>query len=178
MREIEVKILGIDPAEIRKRLKKAGARKVFEGEISARFYDFPDGRIRKSGNHLRLRKFGEEKVELTFKRLKGRKNVKDNEETDVIVGSFEDADAVLRGIGLSVVRGYKKKRERYALGKIKYEIDKYPKIPPLVEVEAKSESPSRAKKELEKGVRIIGYEMKDTKPWNGFEVHRHYGKKL
>ena len=42
MHEIEVKILDINPAEIRKKLRKAGARKTFEGKIDARFYDFPD----------------------------------------------------------------------------------------------------------------------------------------
>ncbi len=178
MHEIEVKILDIIPSEIKKVLKKIGARKVFEGAIEARFYDFPDGRIKKAGNHLRLRKFGKEKIELTFKRLVSRKKYKQNEETDIIVEDFNAMDSLLKSLGLTKVRDYKKKRTRYKAGNFQYEIDKYPKIPAFVEIEVKSSNASKAKKQLEKAVRLIGYSMKDTKPWDGFEVSRHYGVRL
>jgi adenylate cyclase class 2 len=178
MNEIEVKILDINPVEIRKKLRKAGARKVFEGVIEARFYDFPDNRIKKAGNHIRLRKFGKEKVEVTFKKLKSKKKYKHNEEIDIIVNSFEAAHKFLNFLGLSKSKGYRKKRERYKLKDFQFEIDKYPKIPHFVEVEAKSNDANKARKMLEKAVNLLGYRMKDTKPWNGFEVHKHYKKTI
>lgn len=178
MNEIEVKILDINPAEIRKKLRKAGARKVFDAEIDARFYDFPDKRIQKQGNHLRLRKIKGQKIELTFKKLKSKKKYKHNDETDIVIDDFNAMHKALISLGLTNYKGYKKRRERYKIGKYQYEIDKYPQIPHFVEIEAKSESAAKAKKELEKAVKILGYTMKDTKPWNGFEVHKHYHKKI
>jgi len=177
MHEIEVKILDIDPAEIRKKLKKAGARKVFKAKIEARFYDFPDERIKNAGNHVRLRKIGN-KVEITFKKLKSRKKYKHNEETDIEVNDFNSADKFLKTLGMTKVKGYTKTRERHKLGDFQFEIDKYPKIPYFVEIEAKSDDADKARKLLEKAVRLLGYKMKDTKPWNGFEVHKHYKKKI
>ncbi len=178
MHEIEVKILDINPAEIRRKLKKAGAKKVFEGKIDARFYDFPDSRVRKAGNHVRLRKFGKKKTELTFKHIKSRKKYKHNEEIDIVVPDFEAAHRFLTLLGLTNVKGYRKKRERYKLKNFQYEIDKYPKIPHFVEIEAKSDNPKKAKKLLQKAVKLLGYTMADTKPWNGFEVHQYYKKKI
>jgi adenylate cyclase class 2 len=176
--EIEVKILDINPDEIRKKLRKAGAKKAFDGIIEARFYDFPDSRVKKAGNHVRLRKFGSKKVELTFKKLKSRKKYKHNEELDIVVPDFESMHRFLALVGLSNYKSYRKKRERYKLGSFQFEIDKYPKIPHFVEIEAKSKDEKKAKKELEKAVKLIGYTMGDTKPWNGFEVHKHYKKKM
>jgi len=175
--EIEVKILGINPNEIRKKLRKAGAKKAFEGVIEARFYDFPDNRVKKAGNHIRLRKFGSQKIELTFKKLKSRKKYKHNEEIDLIVPDFESVHRFLTLVGLTKCKSYRKKRERYKLGNFQFEIDKYPKIPHFVEIEAKSKDEKKAKKELEKAVKVLGYKMSDTKPWNGFEVIQYYKKK-
>ena len=39
MKEIEVKILEIDVASIKKKLDSLGAKKVFEGELTASYYD-------------------------------------------------------------------------------------------------------------------------------------------
>jgi len=178
MNEIEVKILDINPVKIRKTLKKAGAKKIFKVKIDARFYDFPDGRIRKAGNHLRLRKVGSVKTEMTFKKLKSKKKYKHNEEVDIEVKDFNDTDKFLKMMGLTKVKSYTKTRERYKLKNFQYEIDKYPKIPAFVEIEAKSKDAKKAKALLEKAVKVLGYTMKDTKPWNGFEVHKHYNKKI
>jgi len=178
MNEIEVKILGIDPAEIRKRLKKAGAKKIFKAKIDARFYDFPDGRIQKAGNHVRLRKVGSVKTEFTFKKLVSKKKYKHNKETDITINDFKKAHEFLTSIGLTKVKSYTKTRERYKLKNFQYEIDKYPKIPVFVEIEVKSNDAKKSKKELEKAVKVIGYKIEDTKPWNGFEVHKHYKKKI
>jgi len=178
MNEIEVKILDIDPVKIRNILKKAGAKKIFKEKIDAKFYDFPDGRIQKAGNHLRLRKVGKVKTEITFKKLKSKKKFKHNEEVDINVDDFNKADTLLKMLGFTKTKEYTKTRERYKLKKFQYEIDKYPKIPHFVEIEVKSNNAKQAKALLEKAVKVIGYTIKDTKPWNGFEVHKHYKKKI
>jgi adenylate cyclase class IV len=80
-------------------------------------------------------------------------------------------------LGMTKVKGYTKTRERFKLKSYQYEIDKYPHIPHFVEIEVKSDS-KNAKALLEKAVKVLGYTIKDTKPWNGFEVHKHYKKKI
>ena len=180
MNEIEIKILGIDPAEIKKKLKKAGAKTVFENTlVNARCYDFPNKKIRKAKNHVRLRKIGN-KVELTYKELKSKAKYKINEETDIVINikDFKLMQKFLEKLGMKAYADYRKKRSRYRLGKWQYEIDKYPGIPHYVEVEVKSCNIAKGKKELEKAVKLIGFTMKDAKPWNGFEVHKYYKKKI
>ena len=55
MKEIEVKILGIDRRKVEQTLTGLGAEKVFDGEIQTFFFDFKDGRIIKAKDVLRLR---------------------------------------------------------------------------------------------------------------------------
>ena len=63
-----------------------------------------------------------------------------------------------------------KKRISYVLGDIRFEIDTYEGIPTFLEIEAPSEEI------LEEMVLKLGFSMKDTKPWNGKKVWKHYGK--
>ncbi|MBN2112365.1 class IV adenylate cyclase [Candidatus Woesearchaeota archaeon] len=175
MKEIEFKILEINPNEIRKKLKKAGAKKVFAGNILAQYYDCENLMVRSRGNLLRLRMFGKE-PQLTIKKILGRKGYKVAEETDIVVGDFKRMHDALLALGFGCYGCLKKKRERWHLGGINFEIDKYPNIPYYVEIEAKTEKSSAdAKKKLQKAVRLLGYKMSDAKPMNAFEVHKHYG---
>ncbi|MFQ5620300.1 MAG: CYTH domain-containing protein, partial [Candidatus Nanoarchaeia archaeon] len=66
MREVEGKILEIDREVVIKKLEALGAKKIFEGELRAFYYDFPDGSIRKRHHHARLRKEND-KVFLVYK---------------------------------------------------------------------------------------------------------------
>ena len=49
MREIEVKILAVDRKALERRLRRLGARRVFDGTLRASFFDFKDGRFRRTG---------------------------------------------------------------------------------------------------------------------------------
>lgn len=178
MHEIEVKILEVDPSEIKKRLLKLGARKVFENaQIHAQLYDFPDRRIKKAGNLLRLRKIAG-KIELTFKKKVSKRLAKDFEETDIDVNDFDAMHRMLSFMGLKCFSDHRKTRSRYRLGAFQYEIDKYQGIPYFVEIEIKSNNKKSALSQLKKAVAAIGYSMKDAKPWTGSDVHKHYHKKL
>lgn len=178
MYEAEVKILDINPEEIKKKLKALGAETVFENrKLKANYYDFSDNRIKKAKNFLRLRNIGNE-TELTFKHFVTDNKFKINEETDIKVDDFNAMHNLLIMLGLKKYGDYSKKRSRYKLGEFQYEIDKYQGIPAFLEVEAKFSNLKKAKKELEKAVSILGFEMKDTKTWNAFQVHKHYSKKM
>ena len=60
MKEIEVKILEINVADVQKRLKELGAQKLFDGELEWVVFDFPDGRLGKEEILVRLRRTGKQ----------------------------------------------------------------------------------------------------------------------
>ncbi len=155
MNEIEVKILEINKAEILQKLEKIGAKKIFEGEIDAKSFDYPDGRLKKEGRYLRVRKIGE-KTELCCKEKMESDSFKKRKEIDIEVESFEDMIALLEKIGLKLTFEYKKHRESYKLGNTRFEIDNFPGIPVYLEIEAQTEE------EVEKAVKLLGYTIKQT----------------
>jgi adenylate cyclase class 2 len=170
MDEVEVKILDINPEEIRKKLLAAGAVKTFEGPMEAKVFDFPDLRLKNNDGYIRLRKAGD-KVEMTYKGTLPSKEFKKREEIETHV---EDHDAVmdmLLRIGMKEVKSYKKKRESYRLGNINFDMDFYSepfKLNPMVEVESTEDG-------VKKGVQLLGYSMQDTSKlsaWSLFDLHK------
>ena len=178
MKELEIKILGVKPNDVRQKLKKIGAKKIFSGKIIAQYYDSEGYRIRSRGNLLRLRMFGD-KPQLTIKNTISRKKYKITEEMDIAVEDFKKMHNALCSIGFECYGRLKKTRERWVLDGLSFEIDKYPNLPYYLEIEVKTDkSMAAAKKKLEKAVKMLGFKMEDAKPMNAFEVHQYYGKKL
>ena len=70
MKEVEVKILEVKRKNIEETLARLGAKKVFDGDIQTLFFDFKDGKIIKAKDVLRLRKEEEDKIELTYKKVR------------------------------------------------------------------------------------------------------------
>lgn len=172
MDEIEVKIIGIKPLEIRKKLLALGAKRTFKGLIVAKAFDFPDNRLVNQGSHLRLRKIGKE-VELTYKQKIKSKNFKKRLEIETHVEDFDSMLKILEKLGLKEVKRYNKARESYKLGNIHFDIDvnvKSSGIPPLVEIES-------TEKGVKKGVKMLGYQMKDTSTASAWRLLDYYKKK-
>lgn len=148
MLEIERKILGIDKRALVARIKKLKPtpRKIFEGLVQIRYFDFPDGRIRKKRDLLRLRvirpRSGKPFTELVYKKYKGvKKGCKYFEELEFPIPGTQDFEKLSRlflCMGLVLVVSYEKKRTLYAQGNVKFEIDEHPKIPVFLEIEAPS----------------------------------------
>lgn len=169
MPEVEVKILEIDVSAIEKKLTDMGAKKVFEGDIQASLFDFPDSRLDKEQSFVRLRSKGN-KTELVFKKRIPDEVAKSYHELQVEVSDLKQAWGILEGIGLvETVHGRKKHRISYALADAHFELDEFEGMPAFLEIEV---SDSR---ELPKWVEALGYTMEDAKPWSGKEVYEHYG---
>lgn len=171
MKEIEVKILEIDKGKVLKKINELGAKKVFEGELVAVFYDFADSRLTKEGKRLRVRQKAS-RVEMTLKSNITKKIVKLADEYKIELDSLEELNHILSEIGLKEILRFKKHRSSWHLNQIAFEIDTFPGLPPLLEIEAPD------LQTIQKYVKIFGYEMKDTKPWSAVEVCQHYGLKL
>lgn len=175
MEEIEVKILDVNRAEVKKKLIELGAEKVFDGELSASYFDFPDMSIRKSKGLLRLRTEGE-KIILNFKERISDEKVKIRKEHEVEVSSFETTKTILEKLGFPQWLEFKKRRISYKLGTVKIEFDKYLDaydfIPEFLEIEATNEE------DIFKYAKILGFKEEDCSTKGFLAIADFYKKKL
>lgn len=167
MREVEVKILEINPGNIKSRLRRIGARKLFDGSIHALYFDFNSRKLKGRGQVLRLRRKGDT-IELAFKQKLRKKAIRIMDEFETHVEDWAGTQKVLKGLGFKVIKEVRKHRISYGLGTNRFEIDKYPGIPPFLEIE------SRTVKSLKSMVKRLGFRMRDANAWNTFDVLRHY----
>ncbi len=182
MKEIERKILGIDKRKLILRINtlKPRPRKIFEGKVAIRYFDFPDGRIRKKRDLLRLRvispKGAKPFTELVYKTYLGvKKGCKYFNELEFSIPGAQDFEKLTRfftQLGLKKVVEYEKKRTLFTQGKINFEIDEHPKIPAFLEIEAPSP------RHIEKAIRQLGLENHEQTSETISELLRRKYKKL
>jgi len=170
MKEIEVKILEIDVAAVKQKLESWGAIKVFEGDITASYYDFSDRELRDKDLVLRLRKKGQT-IELTLKEKLNQEEAKIMEEYEVNVTDFETMQKILYQVGLREVKVAKKYRVSYILDEVHFELDTFPDTPTFLEIEAPT------LELVQKYVRRLGFSMQEAKPWSGGDLLRYYQKR-
>jgi len=168
MDEVEAKVLEIDEQYVVEQLEESGAQKVFNGEVTSRFYDYPDGRIEEQGV-LRLREAGDHAF-ITYKIDISRDGAKTMEEIEFDVSNTEMADRFLRELGLKEVRSSSKHRQTWRHNDIEYVIDAYPGIPALLEIEAPDEE------RMYDAFEELGYARDELKSWDASQVHEHYGE--
>jgi adenylate cyclase class 2 len=169
MREIEVKFLGIDKEKIVERLKSLGAKKSFEGNIEAIYFDRRK-ELRKKGMVLRLRKRGNSS-EITFKRRIILADAKAMEEKESHIEDFQEMRNILHSLGYKEIVKRRKYRITYKLKDLSFEIDKIVDIPHYLEIEASS------MERIRYAVDLLGLSMKESKPWSEGELRRHYRNK-
>jgi len=169
--EIEVKILEIDKKQIEKKLVALGARKIFDGTMHVLSFDFPDLRLRKKKDFLRLRTEGQ-KTMLTYKKKVSKKRSKKAIEYEAKVSDFQKTKVLLEALGLKITFKIDKKRTEYELPNVKFAIDTYPGIPTFMEIEADSE------KKVFSYAKRLGFPEKDCRAWTGRDVFEYYGKTI
>ena len=170
MKEIEIKILELNPEEIRNKLTNLGAEKVFDGRVHAIHFDVPDERLRKAGETLRIRKV-DDQVELCFKGKNISGKFKTKEEIEVTTSNFDDTIKIFEKLGFERFYEGKKRRESYKLGNIRFEIDTYPNMPTFLEIEAPTEE------EVVEYVQKLGYTMDQTSNLTALELEKYYKTK-
>lgn len=160
MMEIERKILNINKAATIAAIKKIKPtpKKIFQGLVRVNYFDFPDNRIRKKKDLLRLREFAERgkapHVEIVYKIYKGVKSgCKYFDECELVFkipGAYQTLCELLKRMGLKKTLYYEKKRMLFRTKTVQFEIDEHPKIPPFLEIEAKSP------RQIEQAIKILG----------------------
>ncbi|MCK4662967.1 MAG: class IV adenylate cyclase [Bacteroidales bacterium] len=173
MKETEIKILEINRKEIEKKLIDIGAKKVFEGDMTATFWDFKDNSLKKSKQIFRLRKEGE-KTTLTFKKPVQDSSAKVSQEFEVKVSDFSKMLMILEALGFINILIMKKHRISYKFENINFEIDNYVDdfdfVPEFLEIE--SDNFDSIINILEK----IGYSKDDYVKFSATELINHYRK--
>jgi predicted adenylyl cyclase CyaB len=171
MREVEIKVLDIDRADTEKKLLALGAKKTFDGEIRAIYYDSPGRAIGETGETFRLRKEGATAV-LTHKRTVDDPEAKVREEREVIVSDFDAMRGILESAGFSAWLEMRKIRTSYELGGLHFEFDRYldafDYIPEFLEIEG------TAVDEVYRCAEMLGFRKEDCRPWDAVQVAEYY----
>ena len=175
MKEIEIKILGIDRKAVEERLVSLGAKKVFDDEIHALYYDFTNTALKDSGCALRLRLEGTKSV-LSLKKFVESKEAKIREEHEIEVSDFNTMKYLLESLGLNAWLELKKRRTSYEFRGAHFEIDQYHDaynyIPQFLEIEGHDIETIYACAEL------LGFRASDCKPWDILQVAAYYSGQL
>lgn len=139
--EYEATFLNINKEEIRKRLKKAGAKLVKPEFMQKRVvFSLPNG-YKKECAWLRVRD-EQDKITMSYKEIKG-KNIEDQKEINLVIDNFKAGEELLKAIGCQKKSYQETKREIWGLDGVEICIDEWPFLEPFVEVEGKSEKATK-----------------------------------
>lgn len=168
--ETEVKFLEINRKQLETKLRKLNAKKIFDCIIEISFFDYPNKKIRKEKQVLRIRKING-KSKLTFKIPLKAKKVKSVNELEVEVSDFNETRKILLAAGLKEFLKVKKRRIRYKTKDCQFEFDnylgKFKHIPEFLEIEAN-------KKTIKKYQKLLN--LKNPKPYDFFKLIDYYKK--
>jgi predicted adenylyl cyclase CyaB len=165
MIETEIKLKVNDPAEMRVRLKAAGAMHKKTGRNHDSFFDYPDKRLQRKGELMRLRVTdqiwpdGDRKAVLTFKGKKTQKGaIKRREENEFETKDLGGALVELYELGLRKQLEYLKVTEFYKFKELKITLDHFPHFRELgyfMELEG-------TEKQIEMGMKKLKLSNKDA----------------
>lgn len=160
LREYEARVLGISPKAVRTKLQAIGAKLEFRGTLKRTVYQIS------KDYWVRLRDEGK-KTTLALKRVSKRSI--ESEETEIIVGNFEETRHILSIIGIKEKAYQENRRESYSLSGIRFDIDTWPTAPPYLEIEGKSPS------EVSKGLALLGIPLSKATTLHGSYILRNAG---
>jgi adenylate cyclase class IV len=128
--EREVKVLDVDVKQTSYLLNSLGAEKTFDGNRMFILFDFPDRRISKKGEEVRLTIEGDKnKLSYEFK-VKGTLA-----STKLFVSREKEALDFFSKLGLEEIARIKSHRISWELDGIDFDLDVFPKIKPFLEID-------------------------------------------
>jgi adenylate cyclase class 2 len=138
--EIEAKMKVASLTVVRDRLVAAGAKLVGEFLERNTFFDTEDRSLLAADEGLRVRlnhelASGEHTCKITFKGPRKHGQLKSREETELVVGSFESACALIEHLGFTRVLSFEKRRDSWNLGGCEVDLDELPHLGTFVEIE-------------------------------------------
>ena len=156
MKEKELKILDIDPLKVIAQLEALGAEKAFAGVIADQYYDFPGRELKEKGYSIRIRTIDGKSYQLCFKEKVKHKTLKVRKEYEIDLVNYKHGEYFITGYGLFPTFYKEKMRISYHLDGIKFDMDRYPGLKPMLEIEAPK------KKQIMKWIAKLGLENHET----------------
>lgn len=134
MIEFEARVLNVNPISVEARILNCGGQFVAERAMRRYVFDVVPG---DHTRWLRLRTDGSTTT-LTLKETL-HAGISGVRETEIEVGDFEQAHLFLAGLGYHAKSYQESRRSSYALDGASVEIDRWPRLQPLMEIEGDSE---------------------------------------
>ncbi|MBI2572842.1 CYTH domain-containing protein [Candidatus Woesearchaeota archaeon] len=128
--ESEIKILDVNPKKLHLLLSKLGATKVFDDTRTFYSFDYPDHRLRRNQQEIRLTDEGTIKLSFEQNPKNGKK-----ESVKIKVSRKEEALELLKRLGLKQVAKIISHRTSYEYNGVDFDIDTFPSIPPFLEID-------------------------------------------
>lgn len=169
--EIEAKFLDIDVDKIQEKLKEFGAVKIGEFLQKWATFDYPDWRLDKDLSWIRVRDEGNGEISLSFKKRLGAvdRNASSNDEgmqeIQLKIDSFEKATDFFKAIGFVVKHTAEKKRIRWVKEDTEFDIDIYPGLEPMIEIETTSQE------KIKTSAEALGLNYEDRKIFSSSQAY-------
>ena len=163
--EFETQVLNIDEKDIRAKLEKIGA-KVDKEKLQRRWVF--DIKSNSGVEWIRLRTDGEKTT--VCHKSRQDDTISGTKENEVEVNDFDKMAELLSSLSFYFDKYYQEDiKQEFFLDGIEFKIDKWPMIPPILEIEAGSEA------DVKKGLRLLGLEAKDIGQQGYLEIYKKYG---
>jgi adenylate cyclase class 2 len=150
--EIEARFINLDRGEIERKLMALGAKKEFESFFKEWIFAYDEWLPHRK--RIRVRDDGKN-VWLTYK-ANPTWEVDSTEEIEIKSSSSSNTAKILEKIGVPMIRYQEKKRIEYKLGDATIELDFWPKIPMVLEIEAPS------KESVIAAAKLLGLKWEDA----------------
>lgn len=165
--EYEVRILNINPVELKEKLAKLEAKLEWEHLQRRYVYDFIP---KAQSKWIRLRTNGK-KSTLTIKNILSSE-IDGTKELEITIDDFDKCNLILKEFGYEPKAYQENKRCQYTLNGVEIDIDSWPLIPPFLEIEGKSE------KEVYDTLVKLGYTKENITTKNIESIFLDYGYRL
>lgn len=138
MKEVEIKIRNIDKSDVINKIEKLGGIKNFSGKVVDFRFDTPDRKLSKQGKALRIRQKGRY-IYLNLKgKIKSVENITGRDEIGVKILSGKIMHKILNELGYIKIFELHRYRTEYKMDDVKFDIDEYLGMPPILEIESHS----------------------------------------
>ncbi len=166
MNEIEIKFLEVDPENLHKKLLALGAEKISDETLEEWIY-YREDWFPKHGR-VRIRK-DTHGIELAYKESI-QDSSKGNLELEFTINEVEAANQFVLKMGAYLARHQQKRRIHYTLKNIAIDIDFWPRIPPMVEIEGESLAA------LEELATHLGFDNTNRSELDAFQIYKQVYK--
>lgn len=137
MKEIELKFFDIDVDLMIQKIESLGGVFEYEHQLEATFLSKSDLSQKEV---LRIRKIGDEKVEVTYKGVVDSKaQFKSREEVEFLSSNYSQTIKLFEKLGYIICNKTSKKRIHYTFNTINFEFDTLPEYPTYLEIETQNE---------------------------------------